>query len=122
MVITKGASPLTDGKLEETVLECHQCPYATKLYKRKFVGNAFNLHKDKNDLDLFRCDQCSFERNWKVNLRAHKKCILVSYLNMISVILRPIRKVRYQAIIFSDESTFCLDGQVNRHNCTYWAR
>ena len=24
-------------------------------------------------------------------------------------------------ILFSDESTFCLNGQVNRHNCRYWS-
>lgn len=24
--------------------------------------------------------------------------------------------------MFSDESTFCLNGNVNRHNCRYWAR
>lgn len=25
-------------------------------------------------------------------------------------------------IVWSDESQFCLNGQVNRHNCTYWAK
>jgi hypothetical protein len=24
-------------------------------------------------------------------------------------------------VLFSDESTFCLNGHVNRHNCRYWA-
>jgi len=24
-------------------------------------------------------------------------------------------------VLFSDESTFCLSGQVNRHNCRYWS-
>ena len=24
-------------------------------------------------------------------------------------------------ILFSDESTFCLNGHVNRHNCRYWS-
>ncbi|RZC32365.1 hypothetical protein BDFB_007820, partial [Asbolus verrucosus] len=24
-------------------------------------------------------------------------------------------------VLFSDESTFCLNGHVNRHNCRYWS-
>ncbi|KAJ8912413.1 hypothetical protein NQ315_013480, partial [Exocentrus adspersus] len=25
-------------------------------------------------------------------------------------------------VMFSDEATFCIDGNVNRHNCRYWSR
>ena len=28
----------------------------------------------------------------------------------------------HQKILFSDEATFCLNGQVNRHNCRFWSR
>ncbi|KAJ8961650.1 hypothetical protein NQ318_021247 [Aromia moschata] len=28
----------------------------------------------------------------------------------------------YKQILFSDEATFCLNGQVNRQNCRFWSR